>query len=82
MIEERKYIPSKQEEKVLHYLRNHDGMTTLDACSEMVLAPAKCVQILRNAGYNIETIWKKTETGKRYGVYVLHEKEAANNGEK
>lgn len=78
MIEERKFVPSKQEAKVLYYLRTHDGMSTLDACSEMILAPAKCVELLRNAGYNIETVWRKTETGRRYGVYVLHEGEVTN----
>lgn len=69
----RKFIPSMQEQHVLNYLRDHDGMTTLDGYAEKICAPAKCVEVLRNAGYNIETEWRKTVSGKRYGVYVLHE---------
>lgn len=69
----RKFIPSIQEQRVLDYLRDHDGMTTLDGYVEKICAPAKCVEVLRNAGYNIETVWRKTVSGKRYGVYVLHE---------
>lgn len=73
MMKDREFIPSMQEQKVLDYLRDHDGMTTLDAYSEMICAPAKCIEVLRNAGYNIETVWRKSVTGRRYGVYVLHE---------
>ena len=73
MMKDREFIPSIQEQQVLDYLRDHDGMTTLDALKIKILAPAKCIEILRNAGYNIETVWRKTVTGKRYGVYVLHE---------
>ena len=64
---------SKQDEQVLDYLRNHDGMTTADACREWILSPAKRVEELRLAGYDIETVYRYTETGRRYGVYVLHE---------
>ena len=62
---------SRQSRQVLDFLRNNDGMTTLDAWNISVLSPAKRIQELRNAGYKIETKYKHTETGKRYGVYVL-----------
>lgn len=64
---------NKQDMQVLAYLRSHDGMTTRDACEEYILSPAKRIQELRDAGYDIETVKRKTESGRKYGVYVLHE---------
>ena len=64
---------TKQELQVLNYLRNHEGMTTHDANNEWILSPAKRIEELRNEGYNIETVYKRSGTGRRYGMYVLHE---------
>lgn len=67
------FIPTPQARAILNYLKNNTGITTLDAWSVLgILSPAKRIQELRNAGYNIETEWRKTNNGKRYGVYVLH----------
>ena len=72
----RLYIPAKQEGRILDYLREHDGMTTFDAMMDLrISAPAKCIEKLRNGGYDIETVWRKTNSGERYGVYVLHEEQ-------
>lgn len=65
------YALSKQSQTVLNYLRNNEGMSTIDAWEISVLSPAKRIQELRNAGYKIETIYKRTDAGKRYGVYKL-----------
>lgn len=62
---------SKQSQTVLNYLRNNDGMSTIDAWEISILSPAKRIQELRNAGFKIDTLYKRTESGKRYGVYVL-----------
>ena len=67
--------------KVLAYLRSHEGMTMVDAINEWILSPAKRVEELRNAGYDIETVYKHTDTGRRYGMYVLHEGGEANANE-
>lgn len=67
---------NKQCLKVLGYLRNNPGMTTIDAYTDLhILSPAKRVSELRNNGYQIETIWKRTKDGERYGMYVLHEEQ-------
>lgn len=72
MIKE-KYL-SEQCRMVLAYLRKNGSMTTMDACVDLnVLSPAKRISELRNDGYNIETFYKRTSLGKRYGIYVLHE---------
>lgn len=69
-----KYIPNKQAMEILNYLRTHEWMSTENACFELhILSPAKRIEELRNGGYQIETVWKKTASGKRFGVYVLHE---------
>lgn len=63
-----------QSRKILEYLRTKGGLTTLDAWTQLqILSPAKRIQELRNGGFNIETEWRTTSNGKRYGVYVLHE---------
>ena len=69
------YVPSPESRKVLKYLRDNYGMTTKDGFDLNILSPAKCIQELRNAGYSIETIYKKSLDRKRYGVYVLHEEQ-------
>lgn len=64
---------NKQALQVLNYLRSHDGMTTRDAYAEWILSPAKRVEELRKEGYNIATVYKRSDNGKRYGTYVLIE---------
>ena len=72
----RTMAPTPQAQKVLNYLRNNTGLSTLDAWTILgVLSPAKRIEELRNRGFDITTEWRKTQNGKRYGVYVLHESE-------
>lgn len=65
-----------QAKQILEYLRTKGGLTTLSAWTELqILSPARRIQELRNGGFNIETEWRKTTSGRRYGVYILHESE-------
>lgn len=74
---------SKQCRKVLGYLRNHKGMTTIDSYMDLnILSPAKRISELRENGYQIETVWKHSLEGERYGMYILHEDREGYNAEK
>ena len=67
-----------QAKQILEYLRTKGGLTTLSAWTELhILSPARRIQELRNGGFNIETEWRKTTSGRRYGVYILHETEGS-----
>ena len=69
-------IVHPQAKQILDYLRTEGGLTTEKAWTELhILSPARRVQELRNGGFDIETQWRKSSNGRRYGVYVLHEEE-------
>lgn len=63
-----------QEDKVLHYLREHGSMTTLEAVRVMfIMNPQQRIKKLRDMGYNIVTDYEVSPNGARYGIYRLKE---------
>ena len=62
-------VKEKQYEKVLRLLRQKPH-TTMDFVAQYILAPQKCIEMLRNKGYNIET---QDVKGQKYKMYVLKE---------
>lgn len=69
-----------QEDRVLQYLREHDGMTTMKAVNVLkIMNPQQRILNLRERGYNIVTEWEVSPSGARYGIYRL--KEDNNAGE-
>ena len=63
-----------QEDRVLQYLREHGGMTTMDAVRVLyIMNPQQRIRNLRESGYNIVTEWEVSPTGARYGIYRLQE---------
>lgn len=67
-----------QEDRVLQYLRDHDGMTTMDAVNVLkIMNPQQRILNLRERGYNIVTEWEISSSGARYGIYRLKEDDDA-----
>ncbi len=65
-----------QEDRVLKYLREHDGMTTMNAVNVLkIMNPQQRILNLRERGYNIVTEWEISPNGARYGIYRLQEDE-------
>ena len=65
-----------QEDRVLQYLREHDGMTTMNAVNVLkIMNPQQRILNLRERGYNIVTEWEISPNGARYGIYRLQEDE-------
>lgn len=63
-----------QEDRVLQYLREHDGMTTMNAVNVLkIMNPQQRILNLRERGYNIVTEWEVSPSGARYGIYRLKE---------
>lgn len=63
-----------QEDRVLQYLRDHDGITTMEAVRELsIMNPQQRILKLREMGYNIVTEWEVSPAGARYGIYRLQE---------
>ena len=63
-----------QEDRVLQYLRDHDGITTMEAVRELsIMNPQQRILKLRGMGYNIVTEWEVSPAGARYGIYRLQE---------
>lgn len=63
-----------QTDKVLEWLRKYDGLTTREAVLELnIMCLPKRIEELRKQGYRIETNYKTTNNGARYGVYSLTE---------
>ena len=63
-----------QEDRVLQYLRDHGGITTMEAVRELcIMNPQQRILKLREMGYNIVTEWKVSPAGARYGIYRLQE---------
>lgn len=63
-----------QEDRVLQYLREHDGMTTMNAVNVLkIMNPQQRILNLRESGYNIVTEWEVSPSGARYGIYRLKE---------
>ena len=63
-----------QEDRVLQYLRDHGGITTMEAVRELsIMNPQQRILKLREMGYNIVTEWEVSPAGARYGIYRLQE---------
>ena len=63
-----------QRARVLDYLKTHDGLTVMEAVSDMgILSLPKRIEELRKAGHPITLTYKVTKSGARYGVYALQE---------
>ena len=63
-----------QRARVLDYLKTHDGLTVMEAVTEMsIMSLPKRIEELRKAGHNISMDYKTTQSGARYGVYTLQE---------
>ena len=68
-------VKEKQYEKCLRLLRQKPH-TTMDLVSQYILAPQKCIEMLRDKGYNIET---QDVKGQKYKMYVLKESNQVSN---
>ena len=63
-----------QRARVLDYLKTHEGLTVMEAVSDMgILSLPKRIEELRKAGHPITLTYKVTKSGSRYGVYELQE---------
>ena len=63
-----------QEDRVLQYLRDDGGITTMEAVRELsIMNPQQRILKLREMGYNIVTEWEVSPAGARYGIYRLQE---------
>ena len=63
-----------QRARDLDYLKTHDGLTVMEAVTEMsIMSLPKRIEELRKAGHNISMDYKTTQSGARYGVYTLQE---------
>ena len=63
-----------QEDRVLQYLRDHGGITTMEVVRELcIMNPQQRILKLREMGYNIVTEWEVSPNGARYGIYRLQE---------
>lgn len=65
---------TKQTKKVLDFMRRNDGITVWEAVYYLsVLSLARRIKDLKEEGYNITKIYKKTPNGQRYALYQLKE---------
>ena len=63
-----------QRARVLDYLKTHEGLTVMEAVSDMgILSLPKRIEELRKAGHPITLTYRVTKSGARYGVYALQE---------
>lgn len=63
-----------QEDIVLNYMREHGELTTLTAVRELfIMNPQQRIRNLRMRGYDIDTVYRSSPSGVKYGVYVLKE---------
>ena len=63
-----------QAERVLDYMKTHDGITVVEAIVNMepsILALPRRIKDLKNQGYNIEMTWQRRPNGEKFGLYRL-----------
>ena len=63
-----------QAERVLDYMKTHDGITVVEAIVNMepsILALPRRIKDLKNKGYNIEMTWQRRPNGEKFGLYRL-----------
>lgn len=67
----------KQKAAVLDWLQTRGDLTVRMAVTELnIMSLPKRIEELRKDGKDIRTVYRRSENGKRYGVYVLVNKEA------
>lgn len=65
-----------QRDKVLEWLRTRGELTSRDAFNELnIVCLPRRIKDLRSAGYAIQTVYRVSGSGKKYGVYTLIEQE-------
>lgn len=64
-----------QNNKILEYMRTHNGITTFDAFAKLrITRLSGRIHELRHSGHNISLVWEESESGARYGRYLLNER--------
>lgn len=67
----------KQKAAVMNWLQERGDLTVRMAVTELnIMSLPKRIEELRKDGKDIRTVYRRSENGKRYGVYVLVKKEA------
>ena len=67
-------MEKNQRLEVLKCLQNGGELTVISAVTQLgVLSLPRRIMELRNMGYPIVTEYRRSETGKLYGVYKLQE---------
>lgn len=67
----------RQKAAVLDWLQTRGDLTVRMAVTELnIMSLPKRIEELRKDGKDIRTVYRRSENGKRYGVYVLVKKEA------
>lgn len=67
-------IYNTQCERVLNWLETRGELTVRQAVTELnIMSLPVRIMELRNDGYNIELVHKRSRNGKRYGAYLLRE---------
>ena len=66
----------RQKAAVMEWLQTRGDLTVRMAVTEMnIMSLPKRIEELRKDGKDIRTVYRRSENGKRYGVYVLVKKE-------
>lgn len=61
-----------QTEKVLDFMRTHDGITSWEAFESLnILSLPRRIKDLREQGHNIEMTWQRRPNGEKFGLYRL-----------
>lgn len=67
----------RQKAAVMEWLQTRGDLTVRMAVTELnIMSLPKRIEELRKDGKDIRTVYRRSENGKRYGVYVLVKKEA------
>lgn len=67
----------RQKETVMNWLQEYGALTVRMAVTKLnIMSLPKRIEELRKDGNDIRTVYRISENGKRYGVYVLVKKEA------
>lgn len=65
-------MKTNQRDRVLKWLRTKGELTTYQAVTELgIMSLPRRIMELKRAGHEIETIYRTSSTGARYGVYRL-----------
>lgn len=65
-------MKTNQRDRVLKWLRTKGELTTYQAVTELgIMSLPRRIMELKRAGHDIETIYRTSSNGVRYGVYRL-----------